>query len=175
MTKKLFRLLSVPLGALVLLAGLAYNSAIVRPPSKVNIQRVLISSSGQRLGSLFDGILPNRLYSWKPVEASARKMTCAPPEAATSKFLDKLMGIQTVYAQSCTSTFCTGSWQVKDELCCPTCPNAGCTDTTKFDPLHSDERHGQCRDGNSCANGGIPCGCKGIVCDSGFDVCAPFP
>ena len=170
------KLIFVWLIGLLLAVAVASERLSLRHSSRTNKQQiVIVSSSGHVLRSLFDGIVPNPLHSWKTVAASAREANnCEASGGSTSTLLDKLMGTKTAYAQSCTTAQCSGSFWWYDTWCCDTCMNGSCTSTTKQDFIASDEHHGHCRDGTSCANGGIPCGCTGLVCNSTIPDCRPF-
>lgn len=116
-------------------------------PTHDSIKLVVVSSSGQRLTTLFDGIPPDPRYSVKDILAKRRSLPrCGDTkpgtlrgayDKATSFFQNQFVG-STVYA-SCLITFCGGSGWVdyidscntasgifQDQTHCGSAPECGC-------------------------------------------------
>jgi hypothetical protein len=85
------------------------------PPAKM-----IVTASGQRLSSLFEGRSPNPLYTLKNLSRTTESL-CLPPQGWTSRLL-KFLGEGSVYAQSvpnCTGGQCNGSYWYIDTEDCP--------------------------------------------------------
>jgi hypothetical protein len=171
-----------PFGSFLILASLLIGAlTVIRHYASAHnsINSVVVSSSGQRLSTLFDGLSPDPRYSVKDILAIRRALpqcgekpgtvqggekSSSVPQSLlinTRDFLQRFFGNSEVYAANCLITFCGGYGWVQIINSCDT---GGPCSGTYWDVTnngHSD--NGFFQDSGHC--GSKPqCGCENLTC-----------
>ena len=158
---------------LALSVGALFNLVLPRIGStrRLPARIVVVSSSGQRIATLFEGLQPNPAYSLSRILAVNDQIRrCGSTNSrAEPGMLGRVFGGSVVYAQaSCDpSDACLGNHWVDRSANCNTGGScSGSYNTTWHDPYQNDGR-GFYYTGANCES--IPqCGCVSETCENGF-------
>ena len=171
-----------PFGSFLILASLLIGALTVirhHAPAHNSIKSVVVSSSGQELTTLFEGLSPDPRYSVKDMLAIRRalprcgkkpgrlqggqKSSFVPQSLLinTRDFLQRFFGNSEVYAANCLITFCGGyGWRQTTNSCDTGGPCSG----SYLDVTNDGQSpNGFFQDSSHC--GDIPqCGCWNLTC-----------
>jgi hypothetical protein len=147
------------------------STSIVKSVPQVHSPRseragvVIISTSGQKLATLFDGLPHNPRFSLDRIVASNRQRSKCGQGASKPDIMGRLFGGVTVYAFSCPDNNgnCQGNgWVQYTNYCNTGGPCSGSYQDTRNDPYEGD-CYGFSYDGTYCGTAPT-CGCQNYQC-----------
>lgn len=151
----------------VVLVAIAGTATLRHPQVKHSERIMLVSQSGQKIQSLFDGLPHVPAYSLKQIDLANKKGrpsgSCKLGGPAKQSALGRLFGVPVVYAQSCFPGLCGGShWSLMATSCNTGGPCNGRQFTAVFDPM-ADPCQGFAPDSSHCGDD-CACGQNDSIC-----------
>jgi hypothetical protein len=154
---KSLRLLGLCLVLTSLVVGAVITATRKHAQASDSIQTVAVSSSGERLTTLFEGLPRDPRYSLRDILASRRAL---PKCSGKPGILDRLFGSAVVHA-GCPYLDCAGSGWTDMDTNCDT--GGGCSGTHYFITTDPTSDSGYFGDHTHC--GSLPeCGCNLFSC-----------